>query len=464
MLTGAFNGYKSAVESSGIFLIQIKRIISDTMKKTNCNFIVVALMLLISSALSAQTSSIDNQLDALLIQGEYNDVVTRCSEMIKSDSLNPETYYKLGLAYQNMMLTDKSIDAFLHAVKLVPDSKKYNLSLAKYYYSSGKAKLALPIFTNLCAQDSLNWVYSYYLSDIYMQKGLYENALPIYTRFYSLDTTNTLYLDKIAFCNLRMENYEKSIELYEKSLSINSKNIPALKNLSYLYYRKNMIDTAIYQLNRGIGYDSTDFDLFNRRGDIYYSQNLHYKAGADYYRVLSSGDSSKIVLKKLGIGLAYNSQSIEALKYLKAAYKKDSNDFEISSYIGQTFYNLKQYKKSIIYYNKVLKLLSTINKQTDYTYTLIADTYRDSSLYDEAIKYYNKSLSNRYSARVCMTIANLYDEKIKNFDKAISYYNLFLNSLDKNEFALGPEYIANVKKRMDWLVENKNKKKVKSSK
>lgn len=384
--------------------------------------------------------------------------------MVKSDSLNPEVYYKLGLAYQNMMLTDKAIDAFLHAVKLVPDSKKYNLSLAKYYFNTGKPKLALPIFTNLCAQDTLNWIYSYYLTDIYMQKGLYGSALPIYKRFYSTDTTNTLYIDKIAFCNLRMDSSERAIELYEKSLSINSRNIPALKNLSYLYFRKNMIDTALYQLNRGIEYDSTDMDLYNRRADIYYSLNLHYKAGLDYYRILSSGDSTKIVLKKLGIGLAYNNQSIEALKYLTAAYKKDSNDFEISSYIGQSYYNLKQYKKSIIYYNRVLKLLSTINRQTDYTYTLLADTYRDSSLYDEAIKYYNKSLSNKYSARVCLTIANLYDEKLKNFDKAISYYNLFLANQDKNEFALGPEYLEKLKKRLNWLIENRNKKNMKSGK
>lgn len=414
--------------------------------------------------LFAQKNQDDNQLDILLIQGNYSEVVSKCSDIIKADSLNPEIYFKLGLAYQNLMLADKSIEALTQAIKLSPDSKKYNLSLAKVYYNSGKTKLAQPIFMNLCSQDSLNWVYSYYLTDLYMQKGLYENALKIYKRFYAQDTTNTLYIDKVAFCNLRLENYDEAIKLYEKSLSINKRNISALKNLSYLYMKENMVDTAIYQLNKGLEYDSTDFDLYSRRGDIYFSQNLHFKAANDYFKVLSSGDTSKIVLKKIGIGLAYNNQSIEALNYLLLAFQKDSNDFEISSYIGQTYFNLKQYKKSIKYYNKVLKLLSPIAKQIDYTNVLLADSYRDSSLYNEALNYYSKSLNSKYTARICMTIANIYDEKLKNYDKAISYYQLFLNNLQQNEVALGDIYIENVKKRLDWLIENKNKKKVKSGK
>jgi tetratricopeptide (TPR) repeat protein len=423
------------------------------------NFIgIITLSLVISSTLFAQKNTEDNQLDILLIQGNYNDVVLKCSEIIITDSLNPEIYYKLGLAYQNLMLPEKSFTAYNRAVGLSPDNNKYSFALGKFYYTTGKIKQAEPIFVKLCSTDSLNWVYAFFLTDMYMQKSTYKKVLPIYNRFYKQDTTNLIFLDKIGFCNLKMGNIDTAQVIFEKSLSKNSRNIPAIKNLSYIYFRKNLIDTALYQLNLGVKYDSTDMDLYSRRADILFSQNLQYRAGADYFRILGSGDSSKIVLKRLGIGLAYNNQHIEALNYLLAAYQKDSNDFEISSYIGQTYFNLKQYKKSITYYNKVLKLLSPINKQIDYTTILLADTYRDSCLYNEAIKIYNKSLANRYTARICMTIANLYDEKLKDYDKAISYYHLFLNNLDKNEFTLGPEYISNVRKRLDWLVENKDKK------
>jgi len=370
-----------------------------------------------------------------------------------------DVYYRLGLAYQNLMLTDKSLEAFSQAVKLAPDSKRYTLTLAKVFYNSGKIKLGQPIFTNLCEQDTLNWVYAFYLTDIYIQKGLYENALPILKRFYNQDSTNTTYLDKIAFCKFRLGHFTEAIKLYEKSISLSGKNVSTLKNLSYLYFRKNMIDTAIYQLNRGIEIDSSDIDLYSRRADIYYSQNHHFRARPDYLRILESGDSSKITLKKIGIGLAYNNQPIDALKYLLASFQKDSNDFETTSYIGQSYYKLKQYSESIKYYNRVLELFEPIEKQMDYTNVLLADSYRDSGLYNEAIKYYSNSLNIKYTARVCMSIANLYDDKLKNYSKAISYYQLFLNNLDKNEFSLGKEYIDNVRKRLDWLIENRNKKK-----
>lgn len=431
-----------------------------TMKKTRYSFLLVAAFI-ISTFTFAQTQE-NNNLDALLIQGDYSEVAAICSKLIKTDSLNPEIYYKLGLAYQNLMQSEKSIKAFSNALKLDPISKKYNFSLARYYYNLGKIKPALPIFTNLYKQDSTNWIFTYYLTDIFMQKGVFNDALPIYKRFYLSDTTNSTYIDKYAFCNLRLMNYDTAIYLYEKSIKINDKSIAVRKNLSFLYQKVGMIDSAIYHLTKGIETDSTDYDLYNRRGDIYFGLKLHFKAGMDYNKVLSSGDSSKIVLKRMGIGLLNNLQNVEALTYFKAAFKKDSGDFEIPSYLGQTYYNLKQYKKSIRYYNKVLELLSIFVKQSDYTNVLIADSFKDSCLYNEAITHYTKSLNNKYSARICMTIANIYDKELKNYDKAIYYYQQFLNNPDKGEIVIGPDYIDNVKKRVDFLIEKKKKKAVKT--
>lgn len=410
------------------------------------------------SSTSAQERKSINQLDALLIQGEYDEVVSNCLNALKTDSLNAEIYYKLGIAYQNLMLNDKTIEAFSKALKLAPDNKKFMYTLARYYYNAGKLKLSQPILDSLCTHDSLNWMYSFYLSDIYMQKGLYSNALPIYQRFHNYDTTSTLYIDKLAFCNLRMGNDSIAIKLFEKSLSINSKNIPSLKNLSYLYLRNKQIDTAVYQLNQGLKIDSTDADLYYRRAEINYSQNYHYRARPDYLRVLELGDSSKLVLKKIGIGLAYNDQPNDALDYLLKSFQKDSNDFETTSYIGQSYYKLKQYKKSIKYYNKVLKLLSPITKQIEYSNSLLADSYKDSTLYDEAVKYYTKSLNLNYNLSVCIAIANIYDDKLKNNDKAIYYYQLFLNNLKSGELVIYKQYIDKVKERLDWLIKNRNKK------
>ncbi len=426
------------------------------MKKISTS-ILLAIVFLVSSSTFAQTKDINN-LDALLIQGDYNEVVAKCTELVKNDSLNPELYHKLGLAYQNLMQTDKSIGALSKAIILSPDTKKYKFSLAKYYYNLARLHMAQPLFSDLCKQDSTNWLFTYYLTEIFMQRKMYESAFPFYKQFYKSDTTNSNYIDKYAFCNLKMERFDSAIMLYEKSFKLNNKNIAALKNLSYLYLQKDMVDTAIYQLTLGLTIDSTDYDLYKRRADIYFSQNLHFKAGSDYNKVLFYGDSTKIVLKRMGIGLLFNQQNVEALTYFKAAFIKDSGDFEIPSYLGQTYYNLKQYKKSIRFYNKVLDILAIYVKQSDYTNVLIADSYKDSSLYNQAITHYTKSFNNKYSARICMTLANIYDKELKDYDKAIYYYQLFINNPGKGEVVLFPGYIQNVQKRLDFLIEQKKKK------
>jgi len=74
------------------------------------------------------------------------------------------------------MLSDKSLTFLTKAVNLSPENDKYRFALGKMYYSSGKLKMAEPLFLKICASDSLNWVYAYYLSDIYMQKSQFKKA------------------------------------------------------------------------------------------------------------------------------------------------------------------------------------------------------------------------------------------------------------------------------------------------
>lgn len=153
----------------------------------------------------AQTNTENISIDNLLIQGEFNKVIDTCKQILSTDSLNSEIYYKMGLAYQNIMRDNKSLDCFLQASTISPDNKIYNFMLAKGYYNKGDLNQALPLLINLCTTNSMNWVYSYYLTSIYIQEKKYDESINIYNRFYQQDTSNYMLIDKIGFACLKRE-------------------------------------------------------------------------------------------------------------------------------------------------------------------------------------------------------------------------------------------------------------------
>jgi len=413
-------------------------------------FLPVFIFFMINQLLSQNVIK-NSGIDLMLVRGDYEKAIDTCKLILTYDSLNPEIYYKLGIAYQNTLDDEQSLNCYYKAARLKPESRVYNFSLAKAYYTQGKFSLAEPLLINLSSLDSTKWLYAYYLSSIYLQSEKYEDALNIYNRFLSKDSTNSVYIDKAAFAYLKSGYFYDAIYLYNKSLSINSKNLSAIKNLSFLYASTMNADTAIQILTRGIEIDSTDKDLYIRRAQINYSKNYTKRAMDDYLVLLASGDSSKLYLKRTGIGYSYNLQPKEAIRYLLLAYKADSADYETSSFLGQCYYKTKDMKNSIYYYKKVQNILRPIYSQVGLTHYLCADSQRDNGSYKEAIDSYLRAYAINSDPNINMIIANIYDEKLNNKGRAITYYQRFLNTWKSSKMKFPPSYIEKIEKRLEYL-------------
>jgi tetratricopeptide (TPR) repeat protein len=165
--------------------------------------------------------------------------------------------------------------------------------------------------------------------------------------------------------------------------------------------------------------------------------------------ILASGDSSKLYLKRIGIGYSYNLQPEEAIIYLLKAYKADSSDFETSSYLGQCYFKIKDFERSVYYYEKVLKLLQPVHTQMGLTYYLCAGSRYENKDYSGAISDYQKAFAINGDPNINMIIANLYDEKLNNKQRA--YYQRFLNAIKSSKIKYPPGYVEKIQKRLDFL-------------
>jgi tetratricopeptide (TPR) repeat protein len=210
-------------------------------------------------------------------------------------------------------------------------------------------------------------------------------------------------------------------------------------------------DTAIQLLTRGIEIEPTDIELYLNRASLYYAGHYTNSAMDDYMVVLSSGDSSKLYLKRIGIAYCNNLQPGEGINYLLKAYNKDPSDYETCSYLGQSYYKLKDLKKSIYYYDKEIKILTPVVNQLGLTYILSGESQKDNGMYKTAIASYKESLGLKPDLNIYLIIANLYDEKLKDWDKAIYYYQKFLGKLKSGQKDFTPEYTETIKKRLAYL-------------
>ena len=423
-------------------------IIKDVGRVRNLVFV------LLKDPLTVRNKSANSKIDIMLMQGDYEKAIDTCKQILSRDSLNSEICYKMGIAYQNILEEELSLNCYSRAVSLNPDNNGYNFMLAKGYYAKGKFNLAEPLLRNLCAIDSLNWVYSYYLSSIYMQSNRYDDAINIYERFLKKDSTKYAYIDKMALAYLKKEDFEYATELYNKSLSINNKNLTAIKNLAYLYSAAMRPDTAIQLLTRGLEIDSSDVDIYIRRAQLNYSLYYNTRAIDDYLAVLSLGDSSKLYLKRIGICYCNILQPEEGIKYLQKAYEKDPSDYETCSYLGQSYYKLKDMENSIFYYARVIKILKPVNIQLGLTYILYAESQKDNGMYKDAIESYLKAQVIKPDPNIYMIIANLFDEKLNDKKNAVCYYQKFLDNLKDARMNFTPEYAETIKTRLAYLQKN----------
>jgi len=389
------------------------------MKKTLLAFIVV-LSFPFYYAIGQQIRNFA-RIDKMLVNGEYTKVIDTCKYILHTDSLNAEIWYRLGLGYQNQLPDEKSFKCFLKAAEIDPDNNRYLFMVGKGYFNKNRNTKAKPIFIQLCTVDSMNWSYAYYLTGIYMKETHFDDAIKIYLRFYYLDSTNYIILDKLGFAYLRKREFATSINLYNRSLAKNKENLNAIKNLSYLYPFVHKTDTAIQLLTRGMNIDPNDMDLYARRASIFYSRNRAKLYLDDYLKILASGDSSVLYLKRTGIGFFKSQQYKEAGEFLEKAYSKDTTDTEVLDYLAKSFHDLRNLKLSQYYYLKKIELLAPLSSELADTYVRLGYEYLADKMYNEAVEIFIKSNKMIRNPSLILAIANLYDERLNNVSKAIYY-------------------------------------------
>lgn len=338
---------------------------------------------------------------AVLYQKEdYQTAVNELEKAVKLGTADGRVYYQLGYSYQQLGHTDKAMEMYQKAIKLLDEKDpnhrydyyaKYNLALLykdKNNNDDAIAMLKYAITKNPDEPGAHNL-----LAWLYWKKGDADGSLKEYAESIKIDPNQEDAQYNAGVLYFNKGDAEQAKECFGKVIKIN----PAHEKASY--YLAHMGDKEL--LAKG-GYTNLSIPQPALRhcylGKKYLDEKKYEDAALEYETAIEI--DPKVVEAQQGLGVVYEYND-KGVRY------------------GQGF----KIDKSIFHYEKALAL----NPKLEEAVFNVGVLYSMKNRTDEAVRYYLRLIREMPdNAKAHYNLAVLYDNKLKNNERAIHHYSKYL--------------------------------------
>ncbi len=371
--------------------------------------------------------SFSQEIDALILNNNYDKALQIIDNELTINENQPTLYLKKGIIQQ------KCFD-FVGAAKTLEkayalDSINPNIlsEIAEANASLGNHKSAILYFKALYNADTTNIVKALKLVRAYLNLRTYKEPFEILTSTYQRDSTNLLVNKQLALCAARTGHDDLAISLYQKVINQNPTDLANYTNLVSVYQNKDQYIKAIEILEKGLEVFPDEPVLLNRSGEFQYYLQEYAKAIIPYEKYLAKGDSSFDALKNLGICYYFEKREKEGLNLLHKSLLLNSDHPIVALYIGLCYKALNQFDKSIDYLDFATKVAIPY---------YVSDIYYNLGIVHGLRREFNKSIEafkkayqmDTTKCNALFEIATTYEELKKDKTLAIKYYNAYLKA------------------------------------
>lgn len=315
--------------------------------KYNKSYLVLLLI-----AFWSVSSAYSQNLEALFLQKDFEQVESVCADKIASQNMNSSDYFWLSLSLEQMNKPQRNLDILLEGTSLYPNDTSLVELLAIAYYEMGNFKEAATLlerFENKNSQTKLARIKEFY--------GLNNEAIDIYKSLLEADSTSLFLIKKIAKNYYRIDSFPQTIQYLEEATLQYEEDVESLYLLSKAYEKNEEFEKSLEIANRGIEIDSTQTIFLRQAGKASF-QMKDYRKASDYFMLCYElNDTSLFVQKLFGISNHRIDANYAAGVLLKSAYEKDSLNFELCYFLGRTLKELRDYEESQYYLNKAYELM-----------------------------------------------------------------------------------------------------------
>lgn len=183
--------------------------------------------------------------EAQYYNGEFEDAISTCTNLITYDEKNKNAYYFRGNLYLAVNDIDNAYKDFDKVEELLPkDSEEYHCTRGKINYLKGEINNAIDELNKAIEKGSNDALL--YLGMIYKDKGDLQGAKEVLEKYLENDSTNAQVYSVLGMCEVQNENYEKALEYFEKGLPHATGNAWAeiMKNEVAVYEKQGDFEKA----------------------------------------------------------------------------------------------------------------------------------------------------------------------------------------------------------------------------
>ncbi len=296
------------------------------------------------------------------------------------------------------------------------------------------------------------------LSNLYIEKKDFKNAYILANEAYKLDPENEAFIYNLALINFYLENYNESLRIFETIKPSSKYYKYSLPYIAYCYVQKKEYDKALSLIEIEGFFSSYDENIYLVGLKLIEEKQLDY--AIKLFEKFNENKSSFFAIYGLGIAYFANKNFEKAIEYFSIIYvmnkKNRFNNINIDYLyegLGVSYYENKQYDRAIKILNEAIQ--KKIENSEIYYY--LADSYKKVNDYQNAIKYFTKTLEIENNPEICemvgdslfemneLTLSEEAYKKAYNLSKKRKFYfKLGLVMVTKENFEKAYEIFSNL--------------------
>ncbi|MCG8412349.1 MAG: hypothetical protein MI739_13810 [Bacteroidales bacterium] len=392
-------------------------------------FYLLTVFIVCSLMINAQTNF--DEINLLLIKSKYKEALKLCDEALNSTNDKANLYYLKAIINKQLYRFAAAVNDIEQALEIEPENIDYLNEYASILIKRNRKNKALLTYKTILELDKYHVNSGLYLSNHYMKNKKYEESKEILEKLYSADTTNSYFARNIGLAYIKLGKKKEAIFWLNKTLAIDSVDIKAFTFLSLIYSAVSKFDSSLIYINKAIACDPLNKDLYIQAAEVHVTRNHNFRAIPMYLKALEIDPNDGFVTRDLGF-CYYKIKKFDKSKLclLKAIRNSDCGlDIQANSYLGNIYEKENKLDSSIYYYNAALKVLKPDHNSLFDLNKKKAECYYGLDDYKNAIKFYEKALTQDVESfwitsemnSVLINIAAIYSDKLNDKAKALKY-------------------------------------------
>lgn len=259
-------------------------------------------------------------------------------------------------------------------------------------------------------------------------QGFYKPAIEMLYKALALDSDNIEILAQLAYLYNLLGNYERAVYYIDKVLDINPSHLDCMLLLEEIYLQKGHLQLAKNISDKIYEVQPTNKNLAKKINLLNHLQD--FDAIKDIEESLSDYDDD--VLYELACAYNDNFDLQKSIELLEKGYQNNNQNEKIIFLLGKIYYNSKNFEKSVMFFQKLEKLINE-RKDQNFDPPMLAEVLNYLGLFKmndkdlaKAIQYFltaekidDKNPEYAYNLASVYFLNGWLNEALKCFNKAI---------------------------------------------